>query len=471
MPTIPLPMFTAPSYGDRTLNEVQRCVNLYPEKTPQGWKLVGAPGLFLLATVGNNLPCRGAYFTSTGRVFSAHDNDLYEISGAGTATDRADLNTTSGDVRFCDNGALMLIVDGTDGYVYTLATNAFATVADSNFPANPASCTFHDGYFIVTETGSDTFYLSALNDPTDWTPVSSAVEESSGDNLTACRSTGDSVLLIGVRTTVPWYNTGSASFPFERISGAQMKVGCNDPSSIAQMGKAVFMVGVGDGMAPGVWMIEGGTARKISPPYVDTNLINGVTYGLVGQDNLGHRFYQINAVLTSWVYDIDQDTWWEKDSDVSGSYATNRISHAVQNSSGIPTAFDSINGKVYQILSSVNSEDGTAIRRRRIFGPIEASAKLIFHHRIRFIIEADHDSSASYTLSATLEWSDNGGLTWSTARTLSKAITSGTTGQRVMLSADRLGSSRQRYYRLTFTGPAARIVLQSAELDMEVGRN
>jgi hypothetical protein len=54
---------------------------------------------------------------------------------------------------------------------------------------------------------------------------------------------------------------------------------------------------------------------------------------------------------------------------------------------------------------------------------------------------------------------------------LSKAITSGTTGQRVMLEAHRLGSSRQRYYRLTFTGPAARIVLQSAELEADVGSN
>ena len=30
---ISIPQLTAPSYGDRTLNEVQRCVNWYPEKT------------------------------------------------------------------------------------------------------------------------------------------------------------------------------------------------------------------------------------------------------------------------------------------------------------------------------------------------------------------------------------------------------------------------------------------------------
>lgn len=463
-----IPEFTAPSYGDRTLNEVQRCVNWYPEKTASGWVLVGAPGLLNTVTVANNSLCRGAYLTTTGRIFSAHDNDLYEIPAG---TDRGDLTTTTGAVRFCDNGIVMLIVDGSDGYVYTLATNSIATISDPNFPANPTSCAFHDGYFIVTESGSDTFYLSQLNDSTDWTPVSSAVEESSGDNLTAVLSTGDGIVLIGVRTTVPWYNTGNASFPFERISGAQMKVGCNDPFTIAQMGKTIFMVGIAEGGAPGVWMIEGGASKKVSTPYVDTNIFNGVTYGFVGQDNLGHRFYQVNAVLTSWVYDIDQGIWWEKSSDVSGSHTTNRITHAVQNSSGILTAFDGINGKVYQILSSVNTEDGTAIRRIKDFGPIGDGSTLLFHRRIEILLEIDHDSSASYTLSGVLSWSDDGGLTFSSGFTLSKAITSGTTGQTVRLYANRLGSSRKRIYRWTMAGPAARIVLKTCDLALQGGRH
>lgn len=471
-----IPEFTAPSYGDRTLNEVQRCVNWYPEKTPAGWVLVGAPGLLLLGTVANDEPCRGAYLTSTGRTFSAHDDDLYEIPTVFPATDRGNLtamSASSGPVRFCDNGAKMLIVDGLDGYVYDFVGNTLTTIVDANFPSNPTSCAFHDGYFVVTESGSDTFYVSALNDPSDWTPVTSAVEEGFGDNLTAVLSTGDSLVFIGVRTTVPWYNTGNASFPFERITGAQMKIGCNDTYSIAQMGKSIFMVGIGEGSGRSVWVLEGGAARKISPPYVDTAIFGGVAEGWVGQDNLGHRFYQINCPTTSWVYDIDQGTWWEKQSDVTGAgnYSTNRISHTTPNSDGTLVAFDSINGKVYQILSSVNTEDGTAIRRIKDFGPIGDGSTLIRHDRIEILLEADHDSTASYTLSGVLSWSDNGGLSFSSGITLSKAITSGTTGQLVRLYANRLGSSRKRIYRWTMTGPAARLVLKTCDLALQGGRH
>lgn len=464
-------MFTAPSYGDRTLNEVQRCVNLYPEKTPEGWKLVSAPGLLLLGAVGNNLPCRGAYLTTTGRIFSAHDNDLYEVSASFPATDRGDFSTTTGDVKFCDNGLQMLIVDGTDGYVYDLVGNTLTTISDVNFPADPLWCTFQDGYFIVVTAGSDTWYVSALNDAADWTPSTFATAESSGDNLLACISTGQELHLIGLRTVEVWYNTGNPSFPFERINGAIHKLGCVDTTTIGVDKKTIYMVAIGDGAGPGVYAISGGESRKVSTPYIDALIRSqAYTFGMVYEVD-GHTCYALRRNTSTVVYDITMGTWYERDSNIGGSYLPFRVGHMVHDSAGIPFAFDTENGSVYHVFITTNSENGTAIRRLRAFGPIQAGATRMFHHSIRFVLEVDHDTTASYTLSADLDWTDDGGLTWSTARTLSKAITSGTTGQRVMLEAHRLGSSRQRYYRLTFTGPAARLVLQSAELDMDVGRN
>jgi hypothetical protein len=466
---IPLPMFTAPSYGDRTLNEVQRCVNLYPEKTPQGWKLISSPGLTLIAAVANNEPCRGAYYSSNGNLYSAHGDDLYLLSSS-SATDVGDLSTSLGNVRFCDNGTYLLIVDGSNGYVLTIGSPGLTAIVDANFPNNPNWCAFKDGYFIVTEQGSDTFYLSALNDPTDWTPVTSAQAESAGDNIEAVVNSGNEILLLGVRTVEPWYNTGNADFPFERISGAIKKIGVHEPLSIAIDGETVYMVAVSDSVVPSVWAISTGQAQKVSPPYVDAALGNGVLRGFIYQHE-GHTFYQINQALKSWVYDISTGAWHERESDVSSSYLYNRMVFAVNRggSNSGTIACDIANGNFYFIAS--NSENGTAIRRRRAFGPIEAGARRMFHHRIIFVLEIDHDSSASYTLEASLDWTDDGGLTWSTARTLTKAITSGTTGQRVQLEALRLGSTRQRYYRITFTGPAARIVLQSAELEMDAGSN
>lgn len=471
---VPLPMFTAPSYGDRTLNEVQRCVNLFPEKTTQGYKLISTPGLVLRGTVANNTPSRGTHYTTTGRCFSVHDNDLYEVSTTFPETDRGDLNTSSGNVRFCDNGTYMLIVDGTDGYVYNLGTDSLTTIADGNFPDGPIWCCFKDGYFFVVDAGTNTFYLSQLNDPSDWTPVTAATAESSGDALVACVPAGNEVWMIGAGTSEPWYNTGNADFPFERITGGIRKIGAGafgaSALSIASHQDAIYMVATGDGILPSVWELSINGLRKLSTPYIDAALEGGTSSAFIYQHD-GHLLYQLNATSTSWVYDITEGAWHERDSNFSGVYSTNRLISAVNRDNLPALGFDRTNGNVYTLAGTTNTENSIDIRRRRAFGPVEAGALLMFHHRIRFVLEVDHDSDASYTLEASLDWSDDGGATWSTARTLSKAITSGTTGQRVMMEANRLGSSRQRYYRITFTGPAARIVLQSAELDMDVGSN
>jgi hypothetical protein len=469
-------MFTAPSYGDRTLNEVQRCVNLYPEKTPQGWKLVSPPGLSLLATVTNNTACRGAYHSSdsTYRLYSVHGDKVYLLNPNGSVSSTiGTLNTSSGTVFFAENPTQIFMVDSGFGYIITKSSGAFVAIGDANFPGAPAGAAFLDGYFITGSRTSGTFYLSALNDGTDWTPATSATAESRSDRNIDVRVANQQLIIIGTESQETWYNTGNASFPLERITGATTNTGTPDKDTIAQCREEIFYVGYNGT----VWHLGGGQRRKISTPYIESR-IGAWTYGTVwafAYTSNGHMLYQVTNSTTdstSWVYDLTTDSWHERTSSGTGYNRVRTAVNAFPTSTPWPYAFDAANGKVYALdEQTANSEDGTAITRIRTFGPIEASAKLIFHHRIRFVVEVDHDSSASYTLSATLEWSDNAGLSWSTARTMSKAITSGTTGQRVMLSADRLGSSRQRYYRLTFTGPAARLVLQSADLDMEVGRN
>jgi hypothetical protein len=47
---------------------------------------------------------------------------LYEINNAGTATARGTLSTTTGRVDMATDGDVILIVDGTKGYTYTIAT-------------------------------------------------------------------------------------------------------------------------------------------------------------------------------------------------------------------------------------------------------------------------------------------------------------------------------------------------------------
>jgi hypothetical protein len=484
-----LPMFTTPSYGDRTLNDLQRCVNLYPEKTATGWKLLSLPGLELLDSVANNAACRGAYCASNGNIYSAHGTKLYQISLLGVDTEVGDIAEGAGlQITWADNGVYLMMVDGQNGYVVTLADNTFAQIVDVDFTTTPTSVTYQNNRFVVAANPSGApgrFYLSAIDNPSSWTSLDFANANYSGDAIFRTISVGANLIHFGPRTIEPWYYTGAADFPWERITGSTHNVGLRGTLAVATWEDSVFFLASNINGMGSFYRMDSGVLRPISTPAIESKIApmtsQHLAYSFCWKSDTGHVFFETTFPFGSdrltLVYDATSDAWLEASSNISSVYSYHRPRIIVNRSLAIasaaypPLAFDSQDGKVYKVSSSYNSENGTALQRIRVFGPLQAGALRMFHQRIRFILEVDHDSSASYTLSATLEWTDDGGLSWSTARTLEKAVTSGTTGQLLMLSANRLGSSRQRYYRLTFTGPAAHLVLQSAELDYDLGVN
>src|SRR5690348_15385374 len=93
----PIPNLTAPKYGGRTLNDVQKCINWYPEKTDDGWVMQFAPGAQSFGSVANNAACRGSlYSPNSDKIYSIHGNTGYQTSsGGGAATALTGTMTTS----------------------------------------------------------------------------------------------------------------------------------------------------------------------------------------------------------------------------------------------------------------------------------------------------------------------------------------------------------------------------------------
>ncbi len=130
-----------------------------------------------------------------------------------------------------------------------------------------------------------------------------------------------------------------------------------------------------------------------------------------------------------------------------------------------------MDGKIYAVDPDYNRENGTTIVRTVAFGPVESgNTKRVFHNQIRFEIEIEYDASGTTSLAPTLDWTDNNGLTYSTPITITKTVVSSATGQRVLLAANRLGSSACRYYRLIFSGPSAKLILKKCEIELSEGR-
>src|SRR5690606_12487940 len=100
--------------------------------------------------------------------------------------------------------------------------------------------TYQDGYFIFIEPNSERFFISE-SDGTSYDGEDSP--DVFPDFLVGAVSNHRDLWLFGQNTIEVWFNSGNATFPFERIEGAFIEVGCLSAFSIAKAMNSVFWLG------------------------------------------------------------------------------------------------------------------------------------------------------------------------------------------------------------------------------------
>jgi hypothetical protein len=455
---------------------------MYPEKTSTGYKLVKRWGIELFSSTGNagtdDGSPYGAYFSSSGLLYVADNTKIWEISNTGTATNRGTyVHGIVKSISFADDGTNLIIATGSTGYTLTMGIGTISAIVDANYPTNCASVTFIDGYFVAAVPSTGQFRLSALLDPSDWTPLTFATAEGMGDNLVSVVAHDQNLYLFGARSIELWYNTGSDSFPFERINGATIDTGIGPPVVAKRKESLFFMppgflASAGGEVSSSIYQIVGGQLNRISTPYIESVIISSAPTILNVYHENGHDFLSVYTPGSnlSYVYDIDQGIWFETQTENnqflfdSPKFALNANSYL----GNYPVCLDDY-GRVYKIKPTISTDAGTAISCSRIFGPIGNGSDELFHSKIRFVFEAAFDSTPSTTFAGiSIDWTDDNGYSYSTAITPSVTITTTTTGQLITAEARRLGMSAKRFYRMTCTG-AARFIFQGCYLDAQQG--
>lgn len=115
----------------RSLNHADnRLINLYPTTNDKGdvAAYYATPGLSLYASTPGGAITNGIYTASNGRCFMAARTTLYEITAGGVLTSRGTI-TDAAVVRFSDNGLQLIFVNGTDGWLFTFATNTLTKIS------------------------------------------------------------------------------------------------------------------------------------------------------------------------------------------------------------------------------------------------------------------------------------------------------------------------------------------------------
>lgn len=494
------------AYSSRSLNVAcQRTVNLYPEvlEREDGQKkivLYGTPGLSLFSYLSTE-PMRETHVMN-GVLYAVVGGKFYTINSAGVKTEKGTLVTSAGRVSMDNNGTQIMIVDGTAGYIYTIATDTFAKITDPDFPgANMV--TFLDGYFVFNKPGTGQFMITGLYDGMAIDALDIATAEAYPDLLTSLINDHRELWLFGEYSTEVWYNSGNASFPFERVQGAVIEKGIAARWSVAKMDNSLFWLAKDKNGEGYVVRANGYQPQVISTRAIEHQIASysdiSDAWGYAYTQN-GHGFYVITFPTgnATWAYDVTTGMWHERSSrNVQGEFKRH-LANTYAFAYGKHLVGDFEDGDIYKMDMAVYTDNGEPIIRTRRTMHIGDEQKNLFYHRLQIEMEmgigdfnyasnsfygyladgyyyADGSIAAggdpipgtSVNPQAMLRWSDDGGHTWSNEHwvTIGKQ---GEYGKRAVWK--RLGRSRNRVFELNLTDPV-KTVLIDANLELTRGRH
>jgi hypothetical protein len=449
-------------------------MNLIPEPPPPGedsapWTYYPTPGLTEFAQAASG-PVRGIYVPGNGLGFyyAVIGSGVYAISQTTqTMTYIGSIGSSSGPVCMQDNRIVMVIVDGsTNGWYVTLSDNTLTQISDSAF-FGATQVVFLDTFLVFNKVNSNQWYSSPSNYAGNSTPFDSlyiATKSTYPDNIVALASINQLIWIIGAQTTELWYDAGSADFPFGRVPEVLIHHGCVASYSIATADGGVFWLSQDLQGRNMVLHGAGYQAKRISTYPIEYAISKygkvsdaiGMTYS-----QAGHVFYVLTFPTASktWVYDLTTDQWHERCSlDASGNEQRHRMNCVAPNGQFI-VAGDFENGTLYHLDPGAYTDNGTPIKRQRAFPHMMGNANRVFHRR--FVADMGIVDDPNDNLS--LDWSDDRGNTFGSPITMAMVNTQG-----MGFAWWRLGLSRDRVYRLTWTAPIE-IALQGAWIEADAG--
>jgi hypothetical protein len=397
---------------------------------------------------------------------------LYKISSSWVATELGTLLTDTGAVSISDNGLHVVVVDGTYGYSWTIATNTFAQITSPNFLGATQS-SYLDGYLIFNKPSSQQFFFSDLYS-INFSALDIGTAEGSPDYIVGHVVNNQQLFLFGAKSTEVFYNSGDANAPFARIQGAVIDVGCIAPFSIAKASGVIFFIG-GDSTGSGIiYKMQGFQNQRISTPAIES-VIRALTSTQIAAATAytyqqgGHIFYCLNLPGTNstWVYDGATEFWHERA--YLNSWSLER--HRAENHSlafGTNVVGDYATGKIYALDPNTLTDNGTSICRVRAAPHFSQNLKLVRHNSFQLDMETGVGTDGTgqgNDPKVMMRWSDDGGHSWSNEQ----FADAGKIGKyKTRVKFRRLGSSRDRVYEIKITDPV-KAVLIGAEIEVEEG--
>ena len=480
-----LPGFGGASYSSLSVNaDAQSCVNLYPEAMESGTGkaspvLYLRPGLSLFTTLPSAGGIRGMW-VGENRLFAVQGEMLFEVGATGTTEFQGPVDNDGRLVQMFANGTDLVIISNQKFWAFaglpgTPQQPAFNGTTDEWVTARQG--TYLDGYYLAVDAidpedpiSNRRFRHSSLLNGFGWDALDYASKEAQPDQLNAMLSDHEDLWLFGSGSTEVWRNNYSAapeSFPWERDPGAFIHFGIVGEFSHCKLDSGVaWLSGDPRGHCFAVH------TKGYQPVRVSTHAIEQewATYPTVldaesfSYSENGHHFWVINfhQADRTWVYDATTKLWhrrgwWD------GTTVRRHRARCHGYVFGKHLVGDWENGKIYEMSTDLYSDAGTAIHWERACPHNADEDKRIFHHRV----ELDMEKATGSNFNVQLEWSNDAGHTWETAR---NAATGAAGAHKTRVVWRRLGSARDRVYRFSGT-TTNKIALIDAYLQAQAGQH
>lgn len=356
-------LFGVSQFGKSTNVTAQERINCYVEFQPGDDKsrlaIYGTPGLELFTSFGDT-PIRGLYVRDD-TLYVVHRGTLWAVNNAGVKTSIGTIDTTSGRVYMADNGAQLMLTDGTSGYTYTYATSTFAEISDSDYPGAGTNG-WMDGFFIINEPDTQRFYVSAINDATSWDALDFASAESNPDDLVRVFPDNGKLYLFGQKSVEFWVNAGNQDFPFVKISGGAIEYGCASAASVCKFDNSVAFLASNPAGDVFIARLNQGLPQRLSTPELE-HIINA--YSAVSDASAfsymvdGHPMLQVNFPTggESWLYDGLSKLWSKLQ---SHEITRHRAEMGVEFINRIIVS-DYANGNLYRLNPDAYTDNGQPI--------------------------------------------------------------------------------------------------------------
>jgi len=352
-------------------------------------------------------------------------------------------------------GTRLLIKNQSNLWVFD--SGSITVVTDAGYPTVTVPGLVVLGGVAYVMDPSGLIYACALDNPYYWPALNVLGADYEDDSGVALVKYLNYVVAFGTYTTQVFYDAGvPTGSPLKPYLNANMKVGCANANTVAQIGVTVAWVGQTREGSRQVLVFNGLTPTPISTPAID-KLISDVSAAALSGfivAAMGHQFYVLNGVSNggaySLVYDFNSKEWY----DWVGAVGRYDYFTAADLNTAYTLLLDVANGNVYTTGAEVYDEAGVSFTMRLRTIPYDAEVK-----RKKFWGRLDIVGDQNPGLLA-VSYSDDDGQTYSTPRN-------------VDMSSDRPalfrnGASRRRIFVVeqTNSGPSR---LEALEQQFEIG--